>query len=528
MSARIAHTRDAIVDAAVEEVALMRALATWDGRIAEPASLPAPYRGSPVEFDGDLDGDGTPDVAGDFDGDGTPDLGGPAPPSTTGVGLGGTVAALAAALEPSVETTAPIAMDAALSDWLFRSAEPRVRDTVLSAWVGPAVVGVPSEGRGPDTSCITGEVSLRIVGTDRLAERSMEVACIPRDQIGADDVLFVRDLSSGVTSCSASVSAPGTFRAPFRADADDYVVLEVYRGARDLVSLDDCAAPPGSVPDRIVESIEVANGPLGPGTCDECARFGRTIFDIGAALRMPASGLGRERASAGLGELAWVAPALLDAANPVAWARSGFLEREDGPRSALVVASAGDPIALVAGSHRFAEAAGIVPFAPSSAPAFLADHRAPAAFASRYPAALAPTGVLAAFHITEGVARLARHPVAGAPLLVVDPDDVSEGRARFAPDGRPNPSGVAPPMLPEPLRWQRAARRAGASDDDALFAPRGGEPRSALVHVVMRGNGSHDVVLGTLFDEAAPFDASAFVLDAVGRFVGSRGTETPF
>jgi hypothetical protein len=527
VSARLAHLRDAILQATLDEVALLRVLAAWDGRSAEPLTLPAPHGGGDVAFDGDLDGDGGADVAGDFDGDGAPDLGGRAAPSTAGTGLGGTVAALTAALVPEVETSAPIAMLGGLSDWIFRSADPRVHGAILGAWMGPVVVGVPSTGTSDDSGCTIDEVSLRIEGSDRLATRSMEVACIAQDELGPSDVLFVRDLSSGTTSCSAAVSSPGTFRAPVRGDGDAYIVLEIYRDALDVVTLGDCTIADGRAPDRVVATFEVVNGPPSIGVCEACARFGRAVFDPGDALRAPAAGLSRRRGSAALRELAWIAPALLDGADPVAWARASLLEREP-PARVLVVASAADPEALVASSHAFARASGLLPFAPFGAPAHLADVAAPAWLSTRYGGVASPSDLLAAQHVVEGVSRFARHPVAGGALFVVDADDASDGRARFGPDGTPSAVGAAPIAIDPPLRFQRASRRPSGAPDDALFSPSDGEPRSALVHVVMDATGTHDVVAGTLFDGSLPFDASAFVIDAVGSFAASSGRSSPW
>lgn len=115
---------------------------------------------------GDINGDGKPEVAGDFNGDGVPDVGGPEYPSqawwTEGAGkrnpghdffvwgqsLGGILAGILPAVEPAIAAAVPIAGGAGLSDIGIRSEQGGVIQAVFMEILGPIFYTKPAPEGG--------------------------------------------------------------------------------------------------------------------------------------------------------------------------------------------------------------------------------------------------------------------------------------------------------------------------------------------------------------------------------------------
>ncbi|MCZ7679998.1 MAG: hypothetical protein M5U28_15035 [Sandaracinaceae bacterium] len=76
-SAYMFHTRDALRQSALDLMQGLRIVRSWQGHPDYPegsewvpGEVPSRDRGGPLQFGGDIDGDGDVDLAGDFDGDG--------------------------------------------------------------------------------------------------------------------------------------------------------------------------------------------------------------------------------------------------------------------------------------------------------------------------------------------------------------------------------------------------------------------------------------------------------------------------
>ncbi len=533
------HTRDSVRQTVVDEMQAIRILRSFDGRRAAPRTL-TPRAGSPTAFSGDMDGNGTPDVAGDFDGNGTPDLGGPNTPyAAAGGSLGGIVTAVLMGVEPAIVASAPVVGGGGLADIAIRTENPAVLNALILRVMGPLVVTVPSAGPGADTSCAAGDYSLQIVAPSHNNRVSTEFACLPGAGMAGDDLLVVRNLTNGEVACSGSTGAmPGRLRVPVPSDAGDRWVVEYYRHGRDRIHFGDCrftgTAP---TPDRVIRTWEV-----GSAACDTCARFEATTWAAGDALVAPAAGFGRRRQTPDFRRLVTLAQVALERGDPINYARRVILEPlsapgiPERPRSMLIGNSTGDPNVNIATGYALARAAGIVPFLPPDAPAHLAEWRAPAAFATRYPGFASPNDVYIGMHAIEGVARLNRHPVAGGgEAFLADVDDLSDGRSFFAANGldqlAPTMGGLQPTTLgrgttPGPaVRWSRRSHAMARPGDDSVWTYEPNAPNSGMVSPYVQPAGIHGYL--RIYDEALGFDMAVYMFNMVGRYLRTGGTDIP-
>src|ERR1019366_1863173 len=141
-SAHLLHTRDGMRQAVLDGVQLTRMLKTFDGSTKSGQ-------------DYNNDGDATNDLAGDFNGDGVVDLGGPsAQYFSSGGSLGGLVAEIHGAIDPSFTAAAPVSGGGGFVNIAVRSR--LTPDPVLEQVLGPLIVAVPASARPPSaTGAIT-------------------------------------------------------------------------------------------------------------------------------------------------------------------------------------------------------------------------------------------------------------------------------------------------------------------------------------------------------------------------------------
>jgi hypothetical protein len=161
-SADVFHTRDVIRQTVVDVMQAVRMLMSFDGqRLFVARSDPRlerqigpegeqqdcqgrPYSDGRIAFEGDVDCNGTMELAGDFNGDGQVDVGGPDNLIVaTGVSLGGIVSAVAAGAEPAIQRAVPISGGGGLADVAVRCLQPGVVEAVFLKLFGPLIVGVP-------------------------------------------------------------------------------------------------------------------------------------------------------------------------------------------------------------------------------------------------------------------------------------------------------------------------------------------------------------------------------------------------
>jgi len=125
------HTRDVVRQTLVDHMQFIRMLRSFNGENT---------------WDADTNLDGFANLAGDFDGDGKPDFGGPKHPyGAWGQSLGGFVAALLAALDPAIDTVAPVSGGAGLTDIAIRSQNAGVPESVMLPLLGPIIMAHPDK-----------------------------------------------------------------------------------------------------------------------------------------------------------------------------------------------------------------------------------------------------------------------------------------------------------------------------------------------------------------------------------------------
>ncbi|MCS6856144.1 MAG: hypothetical protein NZM37_00390 [Sandaracinaceae bacterium] len=536
-TAYAAHTRDSVRQSAIDQLTALRVLRAFNGiRLAKPLHLPLPVgrsllgAGAPshVDFDGDYNRDGRPDLAGDFDGNGVPDLGGPAVPyRMAGTSMGGILSALVAGLEPTIDATVSFIGGGGLGDIAIRTNNPVVRAALHLRIMGPFVV-TERGGNPQQSACRSDQFSVQVVGAFLGREEKSEIACVDGDLLGPRDVLLVRNLSKGLVGCAgATKGEAGRFRVAIPSDIGDRWVIEIYRDALGAVDFSNCKFSPSLPPARVIDRWESA---LAHEECERCSRWGNQRMAPDDPLRSPAEGMALRRQSPKLRRLFTLAQAALERGDPINYVRRVFLDPISlHPRSLLIIPSAGDPDVPVSTAYSLARAAGILPFLPADAPPHLTPYRAPSTFEVRHGFA-SPNDVLIAWHATEGIARFGRHPVPGAAFFLVDIDDLSDGRAAFrTSDGKGIPikqGGVQPPRLSPPLRWSRLSSPLWDSDGTWVWEYQRGAPTSALVTTYFNPYGAH--APSTLFDPDTPFDAPVYTFGLMGRYLSTGGRDIPY
>lgn len=539
-SAYMFHTRDALRQTALDWVQATRILRSWqghpdfpDGRDWEPGTIEA-LSGPPLEFTGDVDGDGALERAGDLDGDGVVDLGGwDAEYGQWGSSLGGIVSMINAGVEPSITAAAPVSGGGGLFDVGLRTELSTARHPIWLRVMGPIVASRPSGGPSAETACAEGNRSVFFELPD-LGERvRTELACLPPSHLDAGDAVVLQNLRTGEARC-AGVLEDGRFRVAIPTSRHDPLSLLIYDDAIDAIDYATCSPREGEELEinDVVESWRSANGIRGEGTCASCAVYQGHVFERDSRLVAPIEGLGLRRQSPDLRRLASLAQIAVDPADPINYARRVFLDpvtAEDVPegraRSVMAISTAGDTTVPPSANYAYARAAGILPFMPPDAPDEFADYRAPASVADTW-GMTTPDEVVIAHHAVEGLPRLERHPVDGAPRFIFDVDDMSDGRQFFAPSGNrqlaQDMGGIQPHRLTPPLRWGRQSRPAMAVSGDPWGTEAPFEGVSLVLNVMTIPHGQH-VLLP--IDPTKVFDESEYMLNAIGWYLGSGGAE---
>ena len=536
-SAYMFHTRDTLRQSVVDWMQAIRIVRSFLGHPDYPDGRPwAPgevelSRGAPILFDGDIDGDGTIDLAGDLDGDGVPDIGGwDEPYGQWGSSLGGILSMINAGVEPAITAGAPVSGGAGLFDVGLRTELSTARNPIWLRVMGPIISSSPSGGPTAETACEAGERSLHFVLPNLSDRVQTEVACLSADTLDEGDAVVITNLSNGEARC-AGVAADGRFRVQIPTSINDRLTIVIYDGARDSIDYSDCSFPGGEAPILdVIDTWRSRNG-VTPGSCAGCAAYLGQVYEQDSPLVAPAEGLGLRRQSPELRRLAGIGQIALEPADPINYARHVFLQPARAAdvtprtRSIMVMSVAGDETVPPSTGNAFARAAGILAFLPPDAPDELADWRAPARFADAY-GVETPDDVLIDHHVIEGLSRLERHPVEGAPQFLFDVDDLSDGQQFFAPNGRSQRAeadgGLRPGRLDPPLRWGRESRTAEEAGGDPWRTTGPFAGTSIVLNAMTIPTGQH-VLLPV--DPGKIFDESEYLLNVIGWYLASDGTE---
>lgn len=531
-SAYLFHTRDTIRQSVIDHMRSVQLFRSFDGRLAEAQNFENGAFRNPVAYDADVFAYDGADVAGDFDGDGVPDAGGPdAQFLFTGGSLGGIVTGVMGGAEPALRAAAPIVGAGGLADVAVRVDLGGVLSAVHLRMMGPMVITEPANERREDrTRCGDDQVSMYIFSNDVLSRSEMEIACI--DELGSDDVVLVRNFNHDELECSGAIGGvAGRFRVNYASDARDPIAIEIYRNAREITDFGHCTIEGNPGPDDVIDTFRLV------------ARFQDTIFEEGEPLVSPTVGFGNQRQTPDLRRLLGLAQAGFEPADPINYARRVFLDpigHADAPAlptNLFVITSIGDQSVPSSTGNAYARAAGLNAFLPADAPDSLAEWRAPAYFAERYPGLNSPNDVLIEYHVLEGVDRMNRHPIEGADHFLFDVDNLSDGRLIFHPNGREQydarneehrmVTGLNPPALDPPLRWVRQTSTVANAVGDDVWSVLPGDDVSGFLNFYSLPIGVHGFD-SLVFDQELPWDPAQYLINLIARWGATGGQDLQY
>jgi hypothetical protein len=416
-SAHILRTRDNVRQGVLDAMGMTRVFKSFDGT---------------ARSTDDYDGDGTPDLAGDFNGDGIVDVGGPTNRYfSSGGSLGGIIAQVLGAIDPSITASAPVSGAAGFLDVALRGV---VTPTpVLEQTLGPLIVAVPATSRPPDgngmeTQCSPTQQSVRWIINDLFTSLEIEIACLDPSELSTGMTVIVTDTANKQVRCARTLDG-GAFRVPIPASIGDPIYIEIYDQPDVVESYAGCVTVPGAPLGRRVTTWEQAATHYGPvadatQTCSSsagCAQFRETFYPVGSQLVAPQEGIALFRQSPEFRKFTELSQSALDASDPVSFAPFYMLKPLAGidgapmpPRPLLNVTTYGDNQVTTAAGLAFSRAAGALPFLPPKAVTTMPEYADYATPQALYDAlgSKTPNQALIDSYVMEGLSRLARTPVA--------------------------------------------------------------------------------------------------------------------
>ncbi|MBN1947133.1 MAG: hypothetical protein JW797_15765 [Bradymonadales bacterium] len=467
------HTRDVVRQSALDYMQMIRILRSFDGV---------------RRWQIDVDGDGEHELAGDFDGDGAIDVGGAAPISMSGGSLGGIMSMLVGAIEPEIEVAIPISGGGGLTDVGNRSHQGGVREAFTLRLLGPLYVGTP-EGEG-------GDLRIETIVPDLASARTLPIATVPG--ISPGDLLVVENLVNGSLGC-AFVQPNGRVRTAVESDEGDATRLAFYPGDA-LIDTATCTVDPDADPIAVIDEWEFET------------EFQGVQYAAERPLAAMADGLGLRRASPSLRRFFGLGQLIADPGDPASYARHFLLEPLVYPGTGqstgahlVVVTTLGDMNVPVNSGVAFGRAAGLIDYLEDD-PRFDTP----------------PNQVLIDTYTVEAVNTLKRYTSAAGEGVHLDVEDFSQGTDLWGDDI---------PRLDPPLRlgFDRHDRWGGFSS--AIFPlgiPTGqhGFPLPGEMTDRARADCRAACTGGDCgCEELVTFDTGIFMLNMLGRYLGSEGTD---
>jgi hypothetical protein len=416
------------------------------------------------------------------------------------VSLGGIVAGVLPAVEPTIKAAAPASGGGGLSDVAVRTQLTPVVNSAFLGTIGPFFTTCDFDfalGR-----CAPGGTpTLVLVAQDLTRERDLPIAPLT---LAPGDRLTVTNLASVTGDCArdhacATVTADANGRARVGVIANG-PVLAVQGSAVTVMQPGDAL--------RVSVLRTTGNEPQNIDTFGFDTAFFGVTYRAGDRLTAPASGWGYERNTPGFRRFVQLAQTILEPGDPIAYAPYWFSKllpvRNRVPAPALVVGTVGDTSVPVSTAVAMARAAGLV------------DKVDPAY-------GIAVDRVLIEADVIEGMANLQRladassGPRAALPThlscaladcsgdVLVDPTNYSQGA-----------DGLNAPRLDPPLR--------DSLTDDVTLAD-GSAAKSALLLPYMSRSGAHGFRNP---QPDKPFDMDQFLANLIGRWFETRGRELHF
>ena len=322
------HTRDNVRQTALDYMALIRLINSFDGQ---------------RRWAFDLDRDGVAELAGDFNADGRVDIGLGSTITMTGGSLGGIMSMLMGTIEPQIQAIAPIVGAGGLGLVSRRSLNQSVRNAILARAMGPFyLVTADEEGEGGMLEALLPD----------LTKQPKRVFLATLDKVKPGDTIVASNLKTGERRCGI-VNEQGLGRAPLPSDIGDPIKIELYDG--NLIIGPECTLTPNATPRQIIDRFERAVSHWNQ------AHRGNT------KLVAMAEGLGLLRSSPEFRRFAGLGPLVMDRADPAVMGRHLQVEPliypgtgEQTGAHALITTGTGDLNVPVDGGATFARATGIL------------------------------------------------------------------------------------------------------------------------------------------------------------------------
>jgi hypothetical protein len=564
-SAHIFHSRDNIRQSVVDMMQATRILKTFDGKTMSAQ---------------DFNGDGKLDLAGDFDADGVPDLGGSSDIYASGNSLGGVLALVDGAVDPTIQATASISGGGGLMDVAMRSTF--VPESVLEQVMSPLVVALPAKERanmtGNGTQCTGDARTVRFVLNDLTNSREVEIACLTPDELAAGMTIVLTNSTNKEVRCGRA-GTDGRFRVPIPASVGDALHVEVFTQRDAVESYATCKLIDGATLGRHIDTFEhsatsTTSIPDGAPTCDDavqaggfddgtsCAQFQGVFYPVGSKLVAPQEGLGLRRQTPDFRRLIALTQAAIDPADPVNFApyfyKKAFRGIDGTPAPARAVMqfdTDGDPLVPDSTGYAFARSLGALPFFPPSAatqfPAY-ADYATPAALYQSFGGRTADD-LVRQYWAIEGASRLSRTSAGMScennlvPVSMTCPDGPKKDTSfcsqaladvDWLAEGADLYDTLHPPV---PARLARSATIVATDDAslerawnarltavpfsaDGVLAP-STKPMVGVVDAYINPLGQHVWALG---DPCKAFDDAIYYDHLLIRFLATRGADVYF
>lgn len=563
------HTRDIVRQSVIDWMQLIRvfhAFGTYDM--------------------GDINKDGKVEVAGDFNGDGIPDVGGPEYPTQSwwtkgsgvrnaghdffvwGQSLGGMLAGILPAIEPTIAAAVPVSGGAGLGDIGVRSEQGGVIKAVFMEILGPIFFTKPAEEGGvhlfwqvqnvnEDVQVQLTETPLDLRPGDTLRAwnrhtkdgepRKEDWAIVGNDllvrlQVAADNASFA-------DGAPVFKSDDGSFS--FNEDGSTKLLDPVRVGAcESQATLDGERERVGMLKPADCIVVVIERGGKEVLRIDEFPRdvvFQQRHYAKGTPLVALARGFAMKRGTKTFRRFLSLAQTILEAGDPAGYARHYFQEmlpaRKGNPAAVLVVGTTGDLNVPVNTAFTQARIAGLVPYEYDAA-----KH-------SKW--GMSPNDVLIRSKSTECIEKLRYYqPVAQyleAPdadkasflasmskedQTLVDLVDCSQGACGetvlvdFTHYSKEDGEFLDRGNTKNNIRYGGAPRLKHSLQEAITVSHDGrdaqGNPatrKSALISPFLDSHGSHTFEMPHPTDT---FDTNLFMINMVGRYFESRGTDLRF
>ena len=419
----------------------------------------------------DANKDGKNDLAGDFNGDGVLDIGGTAPINILGGSLGGIMSAMMAGLEPQIDVAIPISGGAGLPDIGARSIQGGVREAVNLRMLGPLF----TTARNSAGELEAWQVLPNLNGLGRVKLGPVAATLVE------GDTAVLTNVTSKEYRC-ARVGAGGLLRAAVSSDENDQWKIAVYSGPLPPQVLTGCLIPADATPYWTMDTFAIDS------------KFQGLDHHAGEPLIALGDGFGLRRQSPEIRRFLGLAQLAIERGDPVNFLPNAEKHRilrygtgeEVGTRM-IVVNTIGDMNVPVASGVAVARAAGMI------------DLYSPDA---RY--GKTPNRVLIDNGVLEGVERPHRFQNSKGEDVLMDVDHYSA----LSGDGTQDLFDV--PRLTPPLRLVKPNDRVG------------GITGMILPMVIPTGRHGFDTP-----DPTLPFNLGAVLLNMLGRYVQTGGTELP-